>query len=63
MLNRIHRSKDDMWWRASCLRLRDFVCTKESDYDWWREHDRDRGHFDEEQKRYFEDHAVWLCAR
>ena len=63
MLGRIHRSKDDMWWTESCLRLRDFTCTKEGDYDWWRCHDLDRGHFTDEQKRYFENEAVWLCAR
>ena len=63
MLSRIHRSKDDLWWTESCLRLRDFTCTKADDYDWWRQHDLDRGHLDDEQKRYFEDEAVWLCAR
>ena len=63
MLKKIHRSKDDMWWTESCLRLRDFACTKEGDYDWWREHDLDRGHFTEEQRQYFENEAVWLCAR
>ena len=62
MLQNIHRSKDDMWWTESCLRLRDFCCTKEDDYDWWREHDLDRGHLSEERKKYFEDEAVWLCA-
>ena len=63
MLSRIHRSKDDLWWTESCLRLRDFSCTKEGDYDWWREHDLDRGHLSDDQKKYFEDEAVWLCAR
>ena len=63
MLQRIHRSKEDMWWTESCLRLRDFTCTKDGDYDWWREHDLDRGHLTEEQKEYFENNAVWLCAR
>ena len=63
MLGRIHRSKDDMWWTESCLRLRDVTCTKEGDCDWWREHDVDRGHFNDEQKQYFEKEAVWLCAR
>ena len=62
MLTRIHRSKDDMWWTESCLRLRDFSCSKEADYDWWREHDLDHGHFTAEQKEYFETDAVWLCA-
>ena len=27
------------------------------------QHDLDKGHLDEEQKSYFETHAVWLCAR
>ena len=63
LLERIHRSKDDMWWTESCLRLRDFECTKDGDYDYWREHDLDRGHLSDEQKAYFEDEAVWLCAR
>ena len=42
MLKRIHRSKDDKWWTESCLRLRDFACTKE-DYHTWKQHDLDRG--------------------
>ena len=63
VLERIHRSKDDMMWTESCLRLRDFTCTKDGDYDYWREHDLDRGHLNDEQKRYFEDEAVYLCAR
>ena len=63
MLNHIHRSKDDVWWTESCLRLRDFTCTKEGDYDEWKQHDLDRGHLTKEQKQYFEDEAVWLCAR
>ena len=63
MLNKIHRSKDDLWWTESCLRLRDFMCTKQEDYDAWMLHDLDRGHLSEEQKKYFEDEAVWLCAR
>ena len=62
MLSRIHRSKDDMWWTESSLRLRNFTCTWE-DYEWWRKHDLDRGHFNDEQKTYFDEHAVWLCAR
>ncbi len=49
MLKQIHRSKEDMWWTESCLRLRDFTCTKEGDYDFWRQHDLDRGHLDAEQ--------------
>ena len=63
MLTRIHRSKADMWWTESCLRLRDFICTKEGDYDHWLGHDLDRGHLSAEQKRYFDEEAVWLCAR
>ena len=63
MLTRIHRSKADMWWTESCLRLRDFTCTKEGDYDHWQGHDLDRGHLSAEQKRYFDEEAVWLCAR
>jgi hypothetical protein len=63
LLNRIHRSKDDMWWTESCLRLRDFICTKQGDYDEWWKHDLDRGHLSDEQKAYFENEAVWLCAR
>ena len=63
MLNRIHRSKDDMWWTMSCLRLRDFTCTQEEDYDEWMKHDLDRGHLTHEQKKYFDEEAVWLCAR
>ena len=27
------------------------------------QHDLDRGHLTQEQKQYFEDEAVWLCAR
>ena len=63
MLNRIHRSKDDLWWTESCLRLRDFTCKKEEDYDVWMLHDLDRGHLTDEQKKYFDEEAVWLCAR
>ena len=63
ILKRIHRSKDDLWWTESCLRLRDFTCTKEGDYDWWLLHDLDRGHLTEKQITYFEYEAVWLCAR
>ena len=64
MLKNIHRSQDDMWWTESCLRLRDFNCTKEWDWDWWRTHELSHhGHFNEEQKRYFEEEALWLCAR
>ena len=63
MLKRIHRSKDDLWWTESCLRLRDFEMTYEEDYQSWRQHDLDRGHLSADQKRHFEDHAVWLCAR
>ena len=64
VLSRIHRSKDDMWWTESCLRLRDFECTKADDWDWWRLHELSHhGHFNEEQKLYFEEEALWLCAR
>ena len=63
MLKRIHRSKEDLWWTQSCLRLRNFECTKEEDYDFWRLHDLDRGHFGAEQRAYFETEALWLCAR
>jgi hypothetical protein len=63
MLRRIHRSKDDMWWTESCLRLRDFKMTYDEDWLWWLGHDLNRGHLNEEQKRYFEEKAVWLCAR
>ena len=63
MLSNIHRSKEDLWWTESCLRLRDFQCTYDGDYEWWRQHDLDRGHLNQEQKKYFEDQAVWLCAR
>ena len=63
MLSNIHRSKADLWWTESCLRLRDFQCTYDGDYEWWRQHDLDRGHLNQEQKKYFEDQAVWLCTR
>ena len=63
MLTRIHRSKDDLWWTESCLRLRDFVMTYDGDYEVWRQHDLDRGHLTAEQKKYFQTEAVWLCTR
>ena len=63
MLKQIHRSKEDMWWTESCLRLRDFTCTKEGDFDHWHTHDLDRGTLTPEQVEYFEDKALWLCAR
>ena len=63
LLNKVHRSKDDVWWTQSCLRLRDFIMTQEEDHKYWMTHDLDRGHLDREQKEYFEQHAVWLCAR
>ena len=50
MLTRIHRSKDDLWWTESCLRLRDFEMSYDEDYLTWRHHDLDRGHFTAEQK-------------
>ena len=62
MLSNIHRSKEDLWWTESCLRLRDFECTKAGDWDIWQLHDLDRGHLDKQQTQYFEDQAVWLCA-
>ena len=62
MLTRIHRSKDDLWWTQSALRLRDFEMTKE-DYEKWLQHDLDRGHLSSEQKEYFRTQAVWLCTR
>ncbi len=63
VLSRIHRSKDDLWWTESCLRLRNFTCTKEGDWDHWRLHDLDRGHLNDAQKEHFETEALWLCAR
>ena len=63
LLKRVHRSECDMWWTESCLRLRDFTCSYENDYLQWRLHDLDHGHLNDEQKKYFEDEAVWLCAR
>ena len=63
MLTRIHRSKDDLWWTESCLRLRDFVMSYDGDYEVWRQHDLDRGHVTAEQKKYFQTDAVWLCTR
>ena len=44
VLRRIHRSKHDLWWTESCLRLRDFNCEKQRDYDVWQQHDLDRCH-------------------
>ena len=63
LLKRIHRSKDDLWWTESCLRLRDFTCTLQEDWESWLLHDLDRGHLNEQQKMYFENHAVWLCSK
>lgn len=63
MLKRIHRSKEDMWWTESCLRLRDFTCTFEGDYKEWMKHDLKGDHLNEDQKKYFEDEALWLCSR
>ena len=61
MLKRIHRSKEDLWWTESCLRLRDGTCTKENDYDYWCQHDLDRGqHLKANQRAYFENKALWL---
>ena len=33
------------------------------EYDYWRQRDLDRGHFNDEQRDYFENEALWLCAR
>ena len=64
MLEQIHRSKEDVWWTESCLRLRDFQMDYYEDYCSWRMHDLSHGgHFTKEQKQYFEDKAIWLCAR
>jgi len=63
MLKQIHRSKEDLWWTESCLRLRDFTCTFEGDWAVWKLHDLDRGHLNDEQVEYFENKALWLCAR
>ena len=63
MLTRIHRSKDDLWWTESCLRLRDFEMSYDGDYEVWQQHDLDRGHLTSEQKEYFKPQAVWLCTR
>lgn len=63
IFTRIHRSKEDMWWTGSCLRLHDFMFTKDGDYEHWQGHVLDRGHLSTEQKRDFEEQAVWLCAR
>ena len=62
VLRRIHRSKHDLWGTESCLRLRDFNCEKQRDYDVWQQHDLDRGHLCDDQKKYFEDEALWLCV-
>ena len=63
MLKQIHRSKEDLWWTESCLRLRDFTCTFEGDWAVWKQHDLDREHLNKEQVEYFENKALWLCAR
>jgi hypothetical protein len=67
LLKRVHRSKDDSWWTESCLLLRNISNEVQAEfadnYHYWREHDLDRGHFNEEQKEYFDTKAVWLCAR
>ena len=39
MLKRTHRSKGDLWWMQSCLRLRDFAMDYEGDYKAWLQHD------------------------
>jgi len=64
MLEQIHRSKEDMWWTESCLRLRDFTMDYYDDYCQWYTHDlRHEGHFNKDQKMYFDNKAVWICAR
>ena len=63
MLQHIHRSKDDLWWTQSCLRLRDFTMDYEGDYKAWLQHDLHRGHLNTEQKEYFNNEALWLCSR
>ena len=65
MLTRIHRSGADVWWTESCLRLRDFEMGFAQDWQEWLKHDLDRhdGHLTSEQIEYFENMAVWLCAR
>ena len=62
MLRRIRRSKDDMGGTESCLSQWNFDCAK-ADWEWWRQRDLDRGHLSEEQLEYFDNEAVWLCAR
>jgi len=52
-----------LWWTESCLRLRDFTCTKEGGWDYWRLRDLDRGHVNDAQKEYFETEALWACVR
>ena len=53
VFTRIQRSKDDLWWTESCLRLRGFGMSYDDDYLAWRQHDLDRGHFTVEQKHVF----------
>ena len=59
----LHRSKSDLLWTESCLRLRDFVMSYDDDYEVWRQHDLDPGHLTVEQKKYFQTEVVWLCTR
>ena len=63
MLTQVHRSAGDAWWTGSCLRLRDFKMTHWIDYSYWLQHDLRRGHFTDDEKQYFDDNAVWLCAK
>jgi hypothetical protein len=63
MLTQIHRSADDTWWTESCLRLRDFKMDLQRDYNFWILHDLRRGHFTAAEKQYFDDNAVWICAK
>jgi len=37
--------------------------TFQGDWQQWLLHDLDRGHLSQEQKNYFDNEAVWICAR
>ena len=63
MLTQIHRSAEDSWWTESCLRLRDYSMDYWYDYQYWMQHDLRRGNLTEEEKKHFDEKAVWLCAR
>ncbi len=66
VLRRIHRSGDDKDWTEACLRLRnlteDLRPQLKADHARWKMHDLQTGHFSAEQKTYFHEKAVWLCA-